>query len=442
MDPPHLQPETLEERIIYWAIAGTWGFYLLGGLYILSPALGWSLALLAVCRRLGLAESTQIDLKPLPAGIWVWILSMALMAITLIVGHINFDLGIALTIKSFIGWMKGWALMAIFAFIGAAMRVRPAIIYRASGHLALQTLLITPFLMLAAKIGLPARLYVSPLQIVGGPGPEFFSVMLYTVEPTTGAARWLFFAPWAPAAACIASTAFVFALFERSAAWKITGIVAAIAVCLLSQSRMALVVVPLVLLLTLVLSNASHPVTFATFAVSTMVTLPFGQLIWQKFETLQNSFASARASSSRVRATLQNIAWHRWQNEAPYFGHGTVERGPHLVEYMPIGSHHTWYGLLYVKGLIGMLTLAIPMAWTLVELTAKAQADRTARCALGILLVLVMFSFGENLEILVYLFWPGMIIVGTAMKRPFRNPYRSRLGSGYSADLKPRYIHA
>ena len=74
MDPPHLQPETLEERIIYWAIAGTWGFYLLGGLYILSPALGWSLALLAVCRRIGLEESTQIDLKPLPAGIWVWIL--------------------------------------------------------------------------------------------------------------------------------------------------------------------------------------------------------------------------------------------------------------------------------------------------------------------------------------------------------------------------------
>ena len=32
-----------------------------------------------------------------------------------------------------------------------------------------------------------------------------------------------------------------------------------------------------------------------------------------------------------------------------------VERGPHLVEFMPIGSHHTWYSLLFVKGSSGAL---------------------------------------------------------------------------------------
>ena len=44
------------------------------------------------------------------------------------------------------------------------------------------------------------------------------------------------------------------------------------------------------------------------------------------------------------------------------WGHGTVERGPHIVEYMPIGSHHTWNGLLFVKGMVGYAGLAVPMA--------------------------------------------------------------------------------
>jgi hypothetical protein len=47
---------------------------------------------------------------------------------------------------------------------------------------------------------------------------------------------------------------------------------------------------------------------------------------------------------------LGEIAQQRWRHEAFWFGHGMVERGPHLVEYMPIGSHHSWYGLLLSKG--------------------------------------------------------------------------------------------
>ena len=87
-----------------------------------------------------------------------------------------------------------------------------------------------------------------------------------------------------------------------------------------------------------------------------------------------------------MRAALASIAYHRWVTEAPVFGHGIVERGPHLVQYMPIGSHHTWHGLLFVKGAVGFLGLAIPLAWSIVELALKAQADRVARAGLGVML--------------------------------------------------------
>ena len=110
------------------------------------------------------------------------------------------------------------------------------------------------------------------------------------------------------------------------------------------------------------------------------------------------------------------------------FGHGIVERGPHLVQFMPIGSHHTWHGLLFVKGAVGFLGLAVPLAWSIVELSLKAQTDRVARAGLGVLLTLLLFSFGDNIEIVAYIIWPGMLHVGIALKRRYRSPFTPYLG--------------
>jgi hypothetical protein len=74
---------------------------------------------------------------------------------------------------------------------------------------------------------------------------------------------------------------------------------------------------------------------------------------------------------------------------------------------MPIGSHHTWLGLLFVKGIVGLFALAVPMIVTVVVLVRRS---------LGLSLVLLLYTFGENLEILVYLYWPGIIILGLALQ--------------------------
>jgi hypothetical protein len=131
---------------------------------------------------------------------------------------------------------------------------------------------------------------------------------------------------------------------------------------------------------------------------------------------LQADFAGARADSTRVREALGRIAVERWKNEAFWFGHGVVERGPHLVEYMPIGSHHSWYGLLFVKGLSGLFMLAIPLATTLFILLRKCLFEHHARLPLALVLLMVMYSFGENLESLAYLYWPALIIIGQSLQ--------------------------
>lgn len=428
MATSYIQPRSLEERLVFWTIVGTWGFWSIGALYIVAPALGWSLAAIAVLRWLGVVEPSPWDLRGITLNTAVWFVSMLVMAVGLIIAHLQFDLGAALTLKSFIGWMKGWALLAVFAFVGAALSIRAQIVYRASGFLALQTIAIAPILVLGAVAQLPHPLYVSPLQIVGGPGPEYFSVSLYGIEPETGGWRWSFFSPWAPAAAMTANFGFLFALFEKHRFLKAAGIVATLLVCVMTQSRLGLICIPVLMLSMLALGNLTRPIVFGIGGILCALAVPFWETLNTFAQFATDRFVNARASSSRVRSILQSIAVHRWENEAPVWGHGTVERGSHLVEYMPIGSHHTWFGLLYVKGMVGFLALALPLAWSFLEMLAKSQTDRTARCALGVLVILLMYSFGENLEILSYLFWPGMLIIGIASRHRLVQPYHRFLG--------------
>jgi hypothetical protein len=121
-----------------------------------------------------------------------------------------------------------------------------------------------------------------------------------------------------------------------------------------------------------------------------------------------------------VRGALGRIALQRWEQEAPIFGHGIIERGPKIVERMPIGTHHTWYGLLFVKGIVGLLALAIPMACTLLYLFLEAQRAKMACSALALMMVIAGYSFFENLEILSYLYWPALLWIGIALN-PLKN---------------------
>jgi hypothetical protein len=117
-----------------------------------------------------------------------------------------------------------------------------------------------------------------------------------------------------------------------------------------------------------------------------------------------------------VREALGNIAVYRWQSEAYWFGHGVVESGTHLVEFMPIGSHHNWYGLLFVKGMFGFLSFLIPFAITSTVLLVKAQYQVSARLALGMCLILWFFSLSENTEALAYMTWPAWLLIGIGLR--------------------------
>ncbi len=417
MDTQTLAPQNFAERVIWYSITRTYLFYLFGALYILAPVIGWVLV-----AHLGVKLWQQTPLTPaherivIPVGVWVWVIAMLMMEIALFVGHANYDLGIAKTIKSTIGWAKGWALIAVFPLIGC-LPIRPELIYKASAIVCMHTLILMPFLVMAYLAGLPPDLYVSPLKAVGGPGPEYFTVTLYGINPD-GTPRWRLFTPWGPALGFVANFYFIFALQLKGTRWFYFGVIGSVLMCLVSKSRLALVCIAIVGLTTWALSRLTKIPILALFGTTSVLTGINAPTILQKLDDFNQKFKAARADSSRVRSALGRIAKDRWENEAPIWGHGIVEKGPHLVEFMMIGSHHTWYGLLFVKGIVGFISLATAMAYSFIELLIKAQHTPVCQVGVSIILILFLYTFGENLEILSYLYWPALVILGIALKQP------------------------
>lgn len=409
-----IQPENVPEKVVWWAIANTYFIWVFGGLYVVGSVLCWVLLVFLLIKILAQTKDTPPEEKiSIPWSIWVWIAGMLAMEVALVAGHMDYNLPTSLIIKSSIGWAKGWAALALYPLAGC-LKIRPQIIYRAVCVVGFHTLIITPFLLLTPMLHLPQILYVSPLRAVGGPGNEFFDVPLYEIDGSTGDLRWRLFTPWGPALGFVGNVNFMLALQEKNHRWQWLGLAGSILMCFVCKSRMAQVCIVIIPLLTTILSGLTRPIILIGLGITSYLSGMFSPSIILAFNNFWDGFKAARAGSTRVRMALKRIAVYRWHTEAPIWGHGVVEDGPHIVERMPIGSHHTWAGLLFVKGIVGFIALAIPMALSFVDLLIKSVDKNrpTAKVALSIVMILFLYTFGENLEILVYLYWQGLLIMG------------------------------
>ena len=411
-----LEPNT-PERLIALTIGASYGLWFVGGLYFAGPLLAWTLAFM-VARKGYLAPALALEerLTPPSGVIWAWLISMAAMLLILLVGHADFELGAAQTVKSAVGWAKGWALLALFPLAGYCLPIRLSVLARAVCLLGRQTLLLLPLFLLAPLVHLPQILFISPLKVLGGASDEFFAIVLFTLEPGIGTPRWQFFAPWSPAAGMIAVIYFLLAREEAALRWRWTGYSASMLMAILSQSRLAIVALVVIIPLVTLVGSLGRPRTWLILAPIVLIAGAVSPQLQELAAKATTSFDGARADSTRVRGALGRIAVERWRHEAYWFGHGVVERGPHLVEHMPIGSHHSWYGLLYVKGLSGAVALAVPMLWTLAVCLVAATRNRAGRLGLAMILIYWLYSFGENLEVVTFLSWPALLAIGITMR--------------------------
>lgn len=402
------------ERLVYRTLVWTWPLYGLGALYVVGPVLAWALGGLTIL-ILYLGPAVREDMRAtgtIPPVVWAWILGMLVLLVALWIGHLDWSMGLKQTIKSSIGWAKGWALLALFPLIGSVLPIRRSVLVRGQCVVGLWTLILAPILLAAPYVGLPERIFTSPLKAIGGPGPEYFSVFLFTWDPSTWTPRWQFYAPWSPFAALLGVVMLLFALEEKSIKWRSIGIAAGVLMIFASKSRMGLVGVVACTTIPRLMPLLLRGWAWQFFAATAASMAVLGTAIASAALDAVSAFKGARADSTRVREALQRIASERWQNDAYWFGHGRVQPGSHAVEYMPIGSHHTWYGLLFVKGLVGFIGLLVPFVWQFALATKDSALRPRGYLPLGIMLTLFLLSFGENIEIEAYLLWPGLVILG------------------------------
>ncbi|MEH6442683.1 MAG: O-antigen ligase family protein [Oceanospirillaceae bacterium] len=188
-----------------------------------------------------------------------------------------------------------------------------------------------------------------------------------------------------------------------------------VAMCLLSQSRAGWAIFLMLMPLLFLLGKFKNPLGLVFIGIAMCCLFLVSEVIYDIVNTAYMDVKAARPESSRVRSALAKIALERWESEAPIWGHGIVERGPKIVEFMPIGTHHSWYGLLFVKGAVGMLALAIPMFITSLYLLCQSQKTPIFGSAFCMILVFICYSFFENLEILAYIYWPALLWIGMAL---------------------------
>ncbi len=412
-----MKPQNLPEKLVWYYILGTYIIYFMGAQYVLAPLLCYVLLFYVLKKWWNQTAQTPPEerVKFTPSN-WLWIVAMFIMHIALVMGHIDFEMGLPQIIRSTVnGWLRSWALLALFP-LAAHLDIRPKLIYRAICILCVQSLILIPLGYLFSVAGLPSKLYTSPLQAFGG-GSLYNVNLLYQYDSEGGQTRLFLFAPWAPALGMIGNMYFALAQHDDNKKWRLWGMIGAAAMAVSSVSRLGIIALPLVPLAVWGLTNFLKPwVIFASGFASLGLGM-FAPALIEFLEAVRTQFTQARASSSHVRDLLNSLAVYRWRTDAPIWGHGVLEtEGPKVVERMPVGSHHTWFGVLFLHGIVGFFALAIPLIWTFLEMLIKAQHSQIAKVALSFLILLFLFAFAENFQELAYLYWPCLIVMGMAFK--------------------------
>ena len=410
-----MKPQNFEESLIWYVIVCTYVIYVIGILFPVYTLLAWVL-FFYLCKQVWSERKKDDFNKKIKISwlMWVWGICMVLILIVTCIGFYDFKLGTTSLIRGILGWLTTSAVLGVYFFSGC-LNIRPQLIYRAICILCLQSLIAIPNAYMGYQLHLPAIVYSSPIERIIQNGPIYYNVGFYEIDYDTRGVRLSLFAPWCPALGLVSNVYFFLALQESNKAWRYIGIIGAIAMNIVSVSRSAFICLPLVLLFIWLLQNFTRPGVQIAAGFISFISGIFGTTLITTVKDFVDIFNGARVSSSRGRAALGRMALERYK-EAPIWGHGIPDPGPAIVGHLPIGSHHTWIGLLFVKGLVGFIALLVPMVLTFIDLTIKALQSVTARVALSIYLTLLFFSFSEQIDVLAYMCFPGLIVMGIAFQ--------------------------
>jgi hypothetical protein len=429
-----MRPQNFPETLVWYSIIGTYPIYLLGAQPICSTGLATVLIGYLIWKTTLPTEATPVPGRTVPERIQislvavVWLIATVVIGLTVFVNAFSLEASRFDLVKSFLIWYTTWGLMALFPLAGH-LPIRPQLIYRASCILGLQSLIVIAIGVLGDLAGIANVGYTSPLNIwlkLAGGAPEQFQVDLLH-SPTT---RLRLFAVWPTFLALLGNIHFWLARQEPDPRWRWIGLFTSVLMVLASRSRTATLCLICVPVLLWFLTHILRPWVQFGLAILCCLGGMFAPIWLDGLTLLRDLFDRTRAGSSAVRATLYRLTINRWWNDAPIWGTGTRDRGPDLVNHLPLGSHQTWLGTLFSHGIVGLSVLVLAFLWAFIDLFIKAQTSQLGRVGLSIFLVLVICSFADNLEFMSYLIYPGLLVLGAAFQESYATaPLPTRISS-------------
>lgn len=413
-----MKPLNLPEKLIWYYIIGTYPIYYIGGLYLFAPLLAAFLSGYFVKQWWNeTPETPEAERLGLSLPVCIWLLSMAIVAFAAVVGGLDFDLSLGKILSTLVNrWFRTWALLALFPLIGH-LNLRAKLIIRAVCIFCIQSLiLVIIFTALYYVFDTYKYTFISPLSKFGG-GEIFYNVKLFGCTLDVDEKRLQMIAPWPPALGLVGDIFFALCMQDADKRFRLLGMAGAAALAVSSVSRTAMICLPLIPIGSWILSNITKPWVQLSLAGGLFSTAIFSSDIKNAIDDFTRQVRDFRSGSTKARDAIQQLAVDAWRKEAPIWGHGTFsENGPASVGFRGIGSHHTWYGILYAHGLIGAIPFGIALIWSFFDVMTKLNTHKYASVSLCILLILLVFSFVDNIDGLVYLYWPGLVILGIVFK--------------------------
>jgi hypothetical protein len=412
------------ERLIWFQCLFIYPIYLSGSLFLWNIIQLWILVGYVIFCQIKIyfePENQKISheirsWRSAPSVLWGWLISMVMMGILILVGLYENGYNSNELLRSSLGWLGDWALLGFYPVLGYLLPIRPTVIYRSACVIAAQSLVVIPICYGAYLLKLPGLIYLSPLERIIQNGAIYYAISWYTREVDSDGIRLILFTPWGPALGLMGCLFFFYTVQEDQLIWKGLGIIGSLAMLLTSVSRGAYLFLPMTIVIVWVIKNLSWIQFELSLGVSCFIGGLGSTLLLDRFQDFLGGVKSARKSSSQLRAELERVALDRWM-DSPLFGHGKQTPGPDFLKHMPIGSHHTWIGLLFTQGLTGLFLFLIPLVWSLIGLSLKIKSNPVAGVAFSGLLLITFSSFSDNIEKMAYLYWSTFLLIGIAYRR-------------------------
>jgi len=308
--------------------------------------------------------------------------------------------------------VTGWVLLGAAIGVGAEYRLASQRIVRSLAvYGAIILLASVASLAIASATGWPSLALKSPIAILlpqdlPSVKQQFTMRFFITDEEFLGydnVRRLVLFFPWSTGLAMAGMTVMLAAWRDRSLVLRFAAIGGGVAALAGSMSRAGAVAAVVAICTTLFcrLTRGAQLLLTTAGALTMEVASLAGYDPASVLSTAWSAFTDAREGSSEARTLVYRASLEGFY-ASPIFGNGHV--GPLLHPWvpMPIGSHSSFYGLLYTGGIVTFGMFAIAYIATLVALACRLRHGGYATASSFALWIAVgMIAYGEGLFSLV-----------------------------------------